>query len=153
MRSLPETVAMNAEPSPTLCDVCGCPPREWLRLHVVAKHLGKSTSTLRRWCERGLVLARKVGRAWEVQHWGISGLDAFLQSDHCGQREARELRAVHDAIADNLAEAAGHYAALGDRPELEGRLARLPKQRRGALDVHVAELQRHAAEIRNLLDA
>jgi len=142
----------TGSPNGNACEVCGCPPCEWLKLHVVARKLKKSTSTLRRWCEQGKARARKVGRCWEIKHSGANGLDALLQREHTGCQAAWQRRWVNERIAESLGKSAGLYADLGDAPALNDKLARLSEVDTARVMVHAEAVATHAEAMLELLD-
>ena len=141
----------TGSPNGNACEVCGCPPREWLRVHVVARKLGKSSRTIRRWCKQGKVRARPVGRAWEIKHSGAHGLDALLQREHTGYQAAHQRQMTNERVAESLGRAAGLYAGLGDAPALNDKLARLSDVDAASAMVHAEAVATHAEAMLELL--
>jgi len=107
------------------CDVCGCPPHEWLSVATVATHLGISPSTVRRRCLDGTLRARDRGGRWEVPHYGTGGVDAMVLASRSRTPAEREDRRLACAtIFGSLEILAGVYVAEGDAHDLAERLER-----------------------------
>jgi hypothetical protein len=43
------------------------PKPEWVTMADYAKHIGKSSRTIKRWIEAGQVEAKKVGQTWMIK--------------------------------------------------------------------------------------
>lgn len=120
------------------CDVCGCPPLEWLSAQLVAARLGVNRGTPRRWAGKGHVQSRTIGRCVELRHYGARGLDAYLRARRGRMLIEVQARAdSEEAIAEYLAALAGIFVCEGDRVGLHDRLERLPDLMIGRLETEL----------------
>jgi len=128
-----------------VCEVCGCPPTEWLRVHTVAARLGKSERTVRRYCRDGTLRARRHRGAYLVAHHGPNGLDEILRRRLTVGQAARQRRECYAETEDSLSALAGCFAGPGDGVGLRERLDRLT-------DVSVARIADRLAFVVDALE-